>query len=164
MHGCGGRESQVLADLGGSAAEEEKGRTGGTWFDRIWNPLFAVKDVPFAVCVLYVLRFGFEVLVQVIMSVHVRAQTSVVPRRHGNSMFFIDSMLRLFAIQSVLLDFSHQVIRLQDHILAHLDLLVHVCGEQTSVYAFRRFRTIFHIPRDDQSGPIRPNKCSPRKK
>src|SRR6266478_687011 len=42
MYGCGGRESQVLADMGGSA--EEKGRTGRTWFDRIWDPLLAVKD------------------------------------------------------------------------------------------------------------------------
>jgi hypothetical protein len=55
--------------MGSSTAEEEKRRTGRTWFDRIWNPLFAVKDVVFTVyvymysmCIQYVLRFGFEVL------------------------------------------------------------------------------------------------------
>jgi hypothetical protein len=64
MHGCGGRESKVLADMGGSAAEEEKRRFGRTWFDRIWNPLFAMKRCRplYDIRVQYMLRFGFEVL------------------------------------------------------------------------------------------------------
>jgi hypothetical protein len=30
--------------MGDTPAEEEERRPGGTWFDGIWNPLFAVKD------------------------------------------------------------------------------------------------------------------------
>jgi hypothetical protein len=45
--------------MGGSAAEEEEGRTGKKSFDRIWNPVFAMKDVVYV----YVSGFGFEVLV-----------------------------------------------------------------------------------------------------
>ena len=49
--------------MGSSAAEEEKRRTGRTWFDRIWNPLLAMKlkdVVAFTVYVyVYVLRFGW---------------------------------------------------------------------------------------------------------
>ena len=46
VHGRGGRESQVLADMGDTQAEEEERRPGGTRFDGIWNPLFAVNDAP----------------------------------------------------------------------------------------------------------------------
>ena len=46
VHGRGGRESQVLADMGDTQAEEEERRPGGTRLDGIWNPLFAVKDAP----------------------------------------------------------------------------------------------------------------------
>jgi hypothetical protein len=42
VHGCGGRESQVLADMGGTSGEEKEGESGSTKSDRIWNPLFAV--------------------------------------------------------------------------------------------------------------------------
>jgi hypothetical protein len=46
VHGCGGRESQVLADMGDTPAEEEERGPGGTRSDGIWNPFFAVKEIP----------------------------------------------------------------------------------------------------------------------
>ena len=46
MHGCGGRKSQVLADMGDTPTEEEERGPRGTRFDGIWIPLFAVKEAP----------------------------------------------------------------------------------------------------------------------
>ena len=46
MHGSGGRESQVLADMGDTPAEEEERGPGGTRSDGIWNPFIAVKEIP----------------------------------------------------------------------------------------------------------------------
>ena len=44
--------------MGGSSAEEEKRRTGGTQFDRIWNSLFAMKDVrPQILYYVYCMRY-----------------------------------------------------------------------------------------------------------
>jgi len=43
VHGRWRRESQVLADLGGTTGEEKEGKSGWTKSDGIWNPLFAVR-------------------------------------------------------------------------------------------------------------------------
>jgi hypothetical protein len=121
--------------MGGSAAEEEKRRTGGTWFDRIWNSLFAMKDVTLrytcTVCVTF--RFRGTVVCEPGHTVMFAKSPPVVPRRHGNSIFF--SLIRYFDYLQSNRWFSTlhtNSIRLRDHLIL-ADLLACMQGTEPSV-------------------------------